>query len=146
MLPERHERDGRQKSIAGNRQIVSVDSTIIAQAPRMAPHVEAMRANVAAVGLPGGRVVSGSVPGVVAGPAPARFDLVLADPPYATPVEEVLGVQITDAKPYAAAQPYEEYFSEGGANSVRHLGKGSRIWAKMNEEEKQILARERVRG
>jgi 16S rRNA (guanine966-N2)-methyltransferase len=51
-----------------------------------------LRANVAAVGLPGGRVVAGSVPTVVAGPAPARFDLVLADPPYATAVEEVLGV------------------------------------------------------
>jgi len=29
-------------------QVVSLDSTIIAQAPRMAPHIEAMRANVAA--------------------------------------------------------------------------------------------------
>jgi 16S rRNA (guanine966-N2)-methyltransferase len=37
-------------------------------------------------------VVAGSVPAVVAGPAPARFDLVLADPPYATPVAEVTGV------------------------------------------------------
>ncbi|WP_448627332.1 16S rRNA (guanine(966)-N(2))-methyltransferase RsmD [Geodermatophilus sp. URMC 64] len=51
-----------------------------------------LRANVAAVGLPGARVVAGSVPTVVAGPAPARFDLVLADPPYATPADEVLGV------------------------------------------------------
>ena len=51
-----------------------------------------LRANVASVGLPGGRVIAGSVPTVVAGPAPARFDLVLADPPYATAVEEVLGV------------------------------------------------------
>ena len=50
-----------------------------------------LRANVASVGLPGGRVIAGSVPTVVSGPAPARFDLVLADPPYATPVEEVLG-------------------------------------------------------
>jgi 16S rRNA (guanine966-N2)-methyltransferase len=49
-----------------------------------------LRANLAAVGLSGGRVVAGSVPAVVAGPAPARFDLVLADPPYAAPVEEVL--------------------------------------------------------
>ena len=48
--------------------------------------------NLAAVGLPGGRVVAGSVPTVVAGPPPARFDVVLADPPYATPVEEVYGV------------------------------------------------------
>ncbi|TFV61763.1 16S rRNA (guanine(966)-N(2))-methyltransferase RsmD [Geodermatophilus sp. DF01-2] len=51
-----------------------------------------LRANVETVGLPGGRVVAGSVPTVVAGPSPARFDLVLADPPYATPVAEVLGV------------------------------------------------------
>ncbi len=51
-----------------------------------------LRANVAAVGLPGARVVAGSVPTVVAGAPPARFDLVLADPPYAVPAAEVLGV------------------------------------------------------
>jgi 16S rRNA (guanine966-N2)-methyltransferase len=48
-----------------------------------------LTANLAAVGLPGGRVLAGSVPTVVGGRAPARFDLVLADPPYATPVDEV---------------------------------------------------------
>jgi 16S rRNA (guanine966-N2)-methyltransferase len=48
-----------------------------------------LRENLAAVGLPGGRVVAGSVPTVVGGAPPARFDLVLADPPYATPVDEV---------------------------------------------------------
>ncbi|MGY1847296.1 16S rRNA (guanine(966)-N(2))-methyltransferase RsmD [Blastococcus sp. SYSU DS1021] len=48
-----------------------------------------LRANLAAVGLPGGRVVAGSVPAVVTGPAPQAFDVVLADPPYATPAEEV---------------------------------------------------------
>ena len=51
-----------------------------------------LKANLATVGLPGGRVVAGSVPTVVAGPAPDTFDVVLADPPYATPVEEVLRV------------------------------------------------------
>ena len=51
-----------------------------------------LRANLAAVGLPGGRVIGGSVPTVVAGPPPEPFDLVLADPPYDTPVDEVLGV------------------------------------------------------
>ncbi len=51
-----------------------------------------LKENLAAVGLPGGRVVKGSVPTVVGGAPPARFDLVLADPPYATPVAEVLGV------------------------------------------------------
>jgi 16S rRNA (guanine966-N2)-methyltransferase len=57
--------------------------------PRVLP---VLRANLATVGLPGGRVVAGSVPTVVAGPPLARFDLVLADPPYATPGTEVLGV------------------------------------------------------
>jgi Pyruvate/2-oxoacid:ferredoxin oxidoreductase delta subunit len=63
-------------------------------------------------------------------------------------VEQLLNVQVSDAKPatYVPAQPYEDYFSEGGAQSVRHLGKGSRIWTKMNDEEKQIFAAERVRG
>ena len=51
-----------------------------------------LKENLAAVGLPGGRVVTGSVPTVVLGAPPARFDLVLADPPYATPVEEVQDV------------------------------------------------------
>ncbi len=63
-------------------------------------------------------------------------------------VEQVLGVKIGDQKPdeYIAARPYEEYFSEGGANSVRHLGKGSRIREKMNEEERRILSMEKARG
>lgn len=51
-----------------------------------------LRANLDAVGLPGGRVVAGSVPTVVGGAAPAAFDLVLADPPYATPDDEVVAV------------------------------------------------------
>jgi 16S rRNA (guanine966-N2)-methyltransferase len=48
-----------------------------------------LKDNLGAVGLPGGRVLSGSVPTVVRGAPPGRFDLVLADPPYATPVDEV---------------------------------------------------------
>jgi 16S rRNA (guanine966-N2)-methyltransferase len=68
----------------GAASVVFVES-----GPRVLP---VLKANLAAVGLPGGRVVAGSVPTVVAGRAPARFDLVLADPPYATPVEEVLAV------------------------------------------------------
>jgi 16S rRNA (guanine966-N2)-methyltransferase len=68
----------------GAEQVMFVES-----APRVLP---VLRKNLAAVGLPGGRVVAGSVPTVVAGPPPARFDLVLADPPYATPLAEVRGV------------------------------------------------------
>ncbi len=48
-----------------------------------------LKDNLTTVGIPGGRVVAGSVPTVVAGPPPARFDLVLADPPYATPAGDV---------------------------------------------------------
>ena len=68
----------------GAREVVLVEN-----GPRVLP---VLRANVAAVGLPGARVVPGSVPTVVAGAPPARFDLVLADPPYAVPAAEVLGV------------------------------------------------------
>ena len=68
----------------GATQVVFVEN-----GPRVLP---VLRANIDAVGLPGARVVSGSVPTVVAGPPPARFDVVLADPPYATPLPEVLRV------------------------------------------------------
>jgi len=63
-------------------------------------------------------------------------------------VEDLLGTKIGDAVPdeYVPAEPYEEYFSEGGEKSVRHLGKGSRIRDKMNAEEKQLVQAERVRG
>jgi 16S rRNA (guanine966-N2)-methyltransferase len=67
----------------------AVEVVFVESGPRVLP---VLRRNLAAVGLPGGRVVAGSVPAVLAGPAPARFDLVLADPPYSTPVEEVRGV------------------------------------------------------
>jgi 16S rRNA (guanine966-N2)-methyltransferase len=67
----------------------AAELVLVESGPRVLP---VLRANVAAVGLPGARVVAGSVPAVVAGPAPGRFDLVLADPPYATPADEVLGV------------------------------------------------------
>jgi len=63
-------------------------------------------------------------------------------------VEQLLGVTITDRKPdvYIPAQPYEEYFSEGGAHSVRHLGKGSRIREKMNAEERAVFEQEKRRS
>jgi ferredoxin len=61
-------------------------------------------------------------------------------------VEQVLGVKIGDQKPdeYVPAAPYEQLFSEGGL--YRHLGKGSRIREKMNDEERAVFQRERVRG
>jgi ferredoxin len=63
-------------------------------------------------------------------------------------VEQLLGVTITDCKPdeYLPALPYEEYFSEGGAHSVRSLGQGSRIREKMTAEERRILEQERRRS
>jgi 16S rRNA (guanine966-N2)-methyltransferase len=61
----------------------------VESSPRVVPVLEA---NLAAVGLPGGRVVRGSVATVVAGRPPQPFDLVLADPPYAAPSAEVADV------------------------------------------------------
>jgi Pyruvate/2-oxoacid:ferredoxin oxidoreductase delta subunit len=60
-------------------------------------------------------------------------------------VESLLGVEIGDRPPaeYTPALPYEEFFSEGGPPSVRHLGRGSRIRDKMNAEERAVMARER---
>jgi 16S rRNA (guanine966-N2)-methyltransferase len=70
----------------GAGEVVLVES-----GPKVLP---VLRGNVAAVGLPGASVVAGSVPAVVARPAAAAFDLVLADPPYAVEpgvVVDVLG-------------------------------------------------------
>ncbi len=62
---------------------------LVESAPGVLP---VLKENLTAVGLPGGRVVKGSVPTVVGGAPPVRFDVVLADPPYDTPVDEVLAV------------------------------------------------------
>jgi 16S rRNA (guanine966-N2)-methyltransferase len=68
----------------GAAEVVFVESS-----PRVLP---VLRANLATVGLPGGRVLPGSVLTVVAGRAPRAFDVVLADPPYDVPADEVLAV------------------------------------------------------
>ncbi len=67
----------------------AADVVLVESSPGVLP---VLRENLAAVGLTGARVVAGSVPTVVGGAPPARFDVVLADPPYATPVEEVYDV------------------------------------------------------
>jgi len=63
-------------------------------------------------------------------------------------VEELLGLKIEDKKPeeYLAAEAYEDYFSDGGRYSVRHLGKGSRLREKMNAEERKIVSWEKSKG
>ena len=67
----------------------AAEAVLVENGPRVLP---VLRANVANLGLPGARVVAGSVPAVVAGAALGSFDLVLADPPYAVGVPQVLGV------------------------------------------------------
>ncbi|WP_104523105.1 16S rRNA (guanine(966)-N(2))-methyltransferase RsmD [Blastococcus atacamensis] len=67
----------------------AADVVLVESGPRVLP---VLRENVAAVGLPGARVIAGSVPTVVAGAAPREFDVVLADPPYDVPVDDVLTV------------------------------------------------------
>jgi 16S rRNA (guanine966-N2)-methyltransferase len=48
-----------------------------------------LRANVAALGLPGAQVVTARVAEALAQPAAEAFDLLFADPPYAVPAAEV---------------------------------------------------------
>jgi 16S rRNA (guanine966-N2)-methyltransferase len=47
--------------------------------------LEVLRRNAATLGLPGVTVLPGSVESVLAGPAGAPFDVILADPPYRLP-------------------------------------------------------------
>jgi 16S rRNA (guanine966-N2)-methyltransferase len=55
-----------------------------------------IRANVAALGLPGAEVIAGRVEAVLArGPAGGPFDVVFADPPYALPGEAVTAMLTT---------------------------------------------------
>ncbi len=56
-------------------------------------------------------------------------------------VEKLLGTTIGDDCPEEPRTPqaWEEFFSEGGRRSVRHLGKGSRILERMRKEERQRL-------
>ena len=56
-------------------------------------------------------------------------------------VEEITGVKVGDKKPgdYHPALPFEEYFSEGGRQSIRATGAGSRIREKMAKEERKKL-------
>ena len=44
---------------------------------------DVLRRNAGQLGLPGARVVRGDVLSVLSGPADRRYDVVLADPPYA---------------------------------------------------------------
>ena len=55
----------------------AAEVVLVENGPRVLP---VLRANVAAVGLPGARVIGAAVSSVVTGPAPSAFDLVLADP------------------------------------------------------------------
>ncbi|GAA5042107.1 16S rRNA (guanine966-N2)-methyltransferase [Thermocatellispora tengchongensis] len=54
--------------------------------------VKAIRANIAALGLPGAELVADRVERVLAREAPGRFDLVFADPPYALADDVVAAV------------------------------------------------------
>jgi 16S rRNA (guanine966-N2)-methyltransferase len=56
-----------------------------------------LRRNVAAVGLPGAAVRTATAGSVLAAPADRTYDLVLVDPPYATPDAEVAGWLTTAA-------------------------------------------------
>jgi 16S rRNA (guanine966-N2)-methyltransferase len=54
--------------------------------------VDVLRRNVSTVGLPGAAVRPGPVDSVLAGGADRRYDVVLADPPYALPGDRLAAV------------------------------------------------------
>lgn len=56
-------------------------------------------------------------------------------------IEELLGTKIEDKKPdvYHPAQPFERFFAEGGRDSIRHTGSGSRIREKIYKQERKLL-------
>ena len=57
---------------------------------RAAAALRTLRANVAAVALPGVEVVAGDAPRALDAPPVAPYDVVYVDPPYAQPVDAVL--------------------------------------------------------
>ena len=61
-------------------------------------------------------------------------------------VEELLDTKITKKKPdeYTPAHAWEEFFSEGGARSVRSQGKGSRILERINAEQRKLFGPKEV--
>lgn len=63
-------------------------------------------------------------------------------------VEELLGVTVGDKKPedYLPAEALHQYFSDSGSQSVRYLGKGSRIQDKMTAEERKLINWEKAKA
>ncbi|MFM9034815.1 MAG: 16S rRNA (guanine(966)-N(2))-methyltransferase RsmD [Mycobacterium sp.] len=68
-------------------------SVLFVESDRRAAEVIAR--NIATVGLPGATVRRGSVPAVLASGAAHPVDLVLADPPYDTPADQIEAVLAT---------------------------------------------------
>lgn len=88
-----------------------------------------LRKNLAAVGL-GGRVLAGKAGTVLAGPAPQAFDVVLVDPPYAVPDDEVAG--------WLGAAAANGWLATGAAVVVeRARGSGSFGWPDAFETERE---------
>jgi len=56
-------------------------------------------------------------------------------------IEEMFQLKIGDNKPaeYHPAEPFEEFFAEGGRYSVRDLGNGSRIREKITKDERKRM-------
>ncbi len=57
-------------------------------------------------------------------------------------VEKLLDVKIGETKPdaYIPAEPYEEFFSEGGDRSIRDSGKGSRILERIAKDDHKKMS------
>jgi 16S rRNA (guanine966-N2)-methyltransferase len=54
--------------------------------------LDVLRGNARVVGLPGAVIVSATVEATLATPTPTPYDVILADPPYQTPVDDVIAM------------------------------------------------------
>jgi 16S rRNA (guanine966-N2)-methyltransferase len=77
--------------------------------------LRALHANIAALGLPGIEARGGSVEQVLAAGSPGAYDVVYVDPPYADPVDEVLGLLLTGGWVAAEATVVVERATRGEA-------------------------------
>ena len=101
-------------------------SALFVESDRRAAGV--LRRNVAALGLPGATVRAASAAAVLGGPADRAYDVVLVDPPYATPDGEVAG-WLADAYAHGWLAADAVVVVERGRGPGRCAACGRRRWS-----------------